>query len=139
MFRRGLLGHEGAQKDPKDDDSEIEPWVFLSNPDDQKSSVNQALPLFNFQRHSSLPYCSYRIFFFLRTYPVRPILDLREVLLQHLHYYATRGVSKKLTTIKFDMESATNCCNLSIIQGSKIKDSLIRPTFSIDQMFKFDR
>ena len=26
-----------------------------------------------------------------------------------------------------------------IIQGSKIKDSLIRPTFSIDQMFQFDR
>ena len=25
------------------------------------------------------------------------------------------------------------------IQGSKIKDSLIRPTFSIDQMFQFDR
>ena len=26
-----------------------------------------------------------------------------------------------------------------IIQGSKIKDSLIRPTFSIDQVFQFDR
>ena len=26
-----------------------------------------------------------------------------------------------------------------IVQGSKIKDSLIRPTFSIDQMFQFDR
>ena len=26
-----------------------------------------------------------------------------------------------------------------IIQGSKIKDSLIRPTFNIDQMFQFDR
>ena len=26
-----------------------------------------------------------------------------------------------------------------IIQGSKIKDSLIRPTFSIDQMFQYDR
>ena len=26
-----------------------------------------------------------------------------------------------------------------IIQGSKIKDSLIRPTFTIDQMFQFDR
>ena len=55
----------------------------------------------------------------------------------HLRYADV--VWGSLSNTKISALQRLQNCAFEIIQGSKILDSLIRPTFSIDQMFQFDR
>ena len=55
----------------------------------------------------------------------------------HLRY--ADGVWGSLSNTKIKALQRLQNCAFDIIQASKLKGSLIRPTFSIDQMFQFDR
>ena len=61
----------------------------------------------------------------------------KALVVSHLRYADV--VWGSLSEIKITALQRLQNRAFEIIQGSKIKDSLIRPTFSIDQMFQFNR